>query len=371
MFTFKQLISITAIALSTANTDLYHFDTTFKPQFPSGTHTFSAVGIYQNNLYVTQRGNTSIPPVLTLSTLDGTSINAPWGAKDLEPGGAHGIAVESCHYPCALPTDGSDPLPSLRLWVEDFTNHTLTAFTSQGKKIVQIGTAGVAGNGTAPLQFGNIADAAIASGLENPATHTFEASHVYATDGDGGYANRVVKINIPADGTKLPFTEWATGHVFHNPHSITLHKSSELLIVADREQQALKLLDSKNGDVLGTFNCGLKFGPGYGVPFGVRTLSTTIKAVNYDLLFVASMDDPQDKMYQKISILDVSQLSSATGVDSKCTVIQTINIDPKNYSGPHLLGVDERTGDVYATLVADVPLSTVLRFRLNSFVEEE
>ena len=29
-------------------------------------------------------------------------------------------------------------------------------------------------------------------------------------------------------------------------------------------------------------------------------------------------------------------------------------------------GVDALTGDVYATLVADVPLSTVLRFRLNS-----
>ena len=46
-------------------------------------------------------------------------------------------------------------------------------------------------------------------------------------------------------------------------------------------------------------------------------------------------------------------------------MLQTLTINPQEYSGPHLLGVDDLTGDVYAALVADVPESTVLRFRLN------
>ena len=82
-----------------------------------------------------------------------------------------------------------------------------------------------------------------------------------------------------------------------------------------------------------------------------------------DLLFVASMDNPQDGRWQRISVLDASGLTEAEGAHSPCRVLQTIRIDPKVYSGPHLLGVDERTGDLYAALVADKPLSTVLRFK--------
>ena len=322
----NKLLSITTFLTAAVATDLYHLDTTFVPQFPPGTHTFSAVGVYKQNLYVTQRGNASIPPVLTLSTTDGTSLSPPFGADYLAPGGAHGIAVEICNYACAP----ADPLPFLRLWVEDFTNHTLTALTSQGDLIVQIGTPGFAGNSTDPLQFGNIADAVVVPGASTP---VYEAAHVYATDGDGGYANRVVKINIPADESQLPFTEWATGHVFNDPHSITLHTQSQLLIVADRGQQALKLIDTNNGTVLGIYNCGLQFGKGYGVPFGVRTMVYGGR----DLLFVASMDNPQDHMYQKISVLDVSELNAKDGVHSNCHVVQTIEIEPKKYSGPHLL----------------------------------
>jgi hypothetical protein len=118
--------------------------------------------------------------------------------------------------------------------------------------------------------------------------------------------------------------------------------------VADREQFALKLLESTNGTVLGTFNCGLTFGKGHGVPFGVRTLVFGGK----DLLFVAAMDNPQDHKHQKIFVLDVSGLNANEGVGSACRVVQTIEVDANEYSGPHLLGIDESNGDVYAALVA-------------------
>ena len=175
-----------------------------------------------------------------------------------------------------------------------------------------------------------------------------------------------MKFNVPAHPKSGPVAEfeWSTGHVFKNPHSITLHAGSQLLVVADREQQALKLIRAKDGKVLdGDFNCGLGFGPGGGVPYGVRALKHGRK----DLLFVASMDNPQDHKNQKISILDVSKLNEAAGAQSACTVIQTLAIDPQEYSGPHLMGVDEMSGDVYAALVSDAPHSTVLRFTMRQY----
>jgi hypothetical protein len=344
-----------------AASDLYRLDAAWSPQFPRGAHTFSAVGVYSDRLFVTQRGNSSLDPVLVSDTNTGKWLGS-WGATDVAlalPGrtwGAHGLSVEACESECSP----GDPLPHARIWIEDFTNHTVTSYSSMGKKYEQLGSPGVAGNGTDPVQFGNVADAYVVGGSATRPTL------VYASDGDGGYANRVVKMRVSRRGGSAVedttvATEWATGHVFDNPHSITLHVRSGLLVVADREQRALKLLRSSDGNVLGTWNCGLKFGDGYGVPFGVRALAFHGR----DLLFVASMDNPQDHKYQKISVIDTSQLSSEQGTASACAVLQTIRIDPQEYSGPHLLGVDSATGDVYAALVADVPKSTVLRFRLN------
>jgi len=42
-----------------------------------------------------------------------------------------------------------------------------------------------------------------------------------------------------------------------------------------------------------------------------------------------------------------------------------VNIDPVEYSGPHLLGVDETNVDIYAALVTDDPKSTILRYRME------
>jgi hypothetical protein len=71
----------------------------------------------------------------------------------------------------------------------------------------------------------------------------------------------------------------------------------------------------------------------------------------------------QDGKYQRISVIDTTGLSAAANVDSPCTLLQTIHIDPQAYSGPHLLGIDGQSGDIYAALVADKPHSTVLRFK--------
>ena len=58
-----------------------------------------------------------------------------------------------------------------------------------------------------------------------------------------------------------------------------------------------------------------------------------------DVLFVASMDNPQDGKHQRISVIDVSRLSASAGASSPCAVVQTLAVDPARFSGPHLLGV--------------------------------
>ena len=126
------------------------------------------------------------------------------------------------------------------------------------------------------------------------------------------------------------------------------------------------LLRASDGADLGAWRtCGLRYGV-EGVPFGVRALSRPGSSAHPDLLFVASMDNPQDGKWQRIAILDASQLSETAGARSPCSILQVIDLDPATYSGPHLLGVDQSTGDLYAALVADHPKSTVLRFACAS-----
>jgi len=340
-------------------TALFSLDPSWRPALPAGGHTYSAIGISRTgSAFLTQRGNTSVPPVLVLDTKTG-ALTGGWGSTAVgiatkgnsSTWGSHGVAVED---------DGSGS-GNVRVWVEDFTGHTVTAFTPTGHVLAVVGTKGVAGNGTDPLQFGNVADAAIV-----PPSTPGGRSTVYATDGDGGYANRVVKFSaaLPPPSTALVeasvTVEWVTPHSFSSPHSIALHQRTNLVVVADRGHNATRLLDAATGKDLGVWNCGLDFGL-RGVPFGVRTLARG----PHDLVLVASMDNPQDHKYQYIHVLDASKLSAGFGAASPCQVLQTIEIDPAEYSGPHLLGIDPVSADLYAVLVADAPLSTVLRYRFS------
>ena len=341
-------------------------DTSWQPKWPVGAHTLSGVGVshYHDEpmVWVTQRGNASVAPVLLLNGTNGALIRS-WGqdAVGLDRSGAtptwgsHGITVEECNYDCARGYPDKSPWRSTRIYIEDFTNHTVTGMNADGKSMFVMGTPGTAGNGTSPLQFGNVADGAVRSG--RGARPPFD-SLLYATDGDGGSANRVVKVVVHDDGS---FTEvWATPHMYHDPHSIALHGRSDLLVVADRGHEHVRLLRASDGADLGVWDCGVGYGSG-GVPFGVRTYASG----GADLLFVASMDNPQDGKHQRVSVIDVSGLSADAGAASPCKVVQTLTIDPAEYSGPHLLGVDARSGDVYAALVSDKPRSDVLRFKCD------
>ena len=69
-------------------------DPTWQPKFPPGCHQFSAVGVahVQHGLpwdppdttlvYVTQRGNTSLSPVMAINTTDNSLVTS-WGKQDV------------------------------------------------------------------------------------------------------------------------------------------------------------------------------------------------------------------------------------------------------------------------------------------------
>ena len=54
--------------------DLYELDSHWSPQLPPGAHTFSAVGISYPLVFITQRGNASLPPVLVINASTGALV---------------------------------------------------------------------------------------------------------------------------------------------------------------------------------------------------------------------------------------------------------------------------------------------------------
>ena len=63
----------------------YTLDASWQPRFPAGAHTFSGVAVGKHNsdeLFVTQRGNTSLDPVLVLDRHHGALLRS-WGSDSV------------------------------------------------------------------------------------------------------------------------------------------------------------------------------------------------------------------------------------------------------------------------------------------------
>ena len=113
---------------------------------------------------------------------------------------------------------------------------------ASGKLELVLGTAGQAGNGTFPLQFGNVADVA------------FDTSGaLFVSDGDGGVNNRVVKIGASAPTRySVIWTAGNGGDVegnFSSPHSLAYDGSVRggRLWIADRNHLRVIALDAGTG----------------------------------------------------------------------------------------------------------------------------
>merc|ERR1712217_727267 len=183
-------------------------------------------------------------------------------------------------------------------------------------------------------------------------------SGVPSADGDRGSNNRLERWAAPFG--KPEQVEWVRPDVppshrkaeeYLNPHGICWHEASDRLIVADRDHGRIAIVHPETGLEEGNLTCnalqlGLK-----GKPYGVRTIGNT--------LFVAVADSPQDGQNLFVHIVDISTLST----DRRCSkLLQTIAFTASPVdrndgrvvcNGPHLMGVDRETNDVYVACVAE------------------
>ena len=162
MISLSVLATAAVASASAAAPSLYTLDNSWEPQFPAGSNQLSGVDVVESGghrlVYVTQRGNASIAPVLTLSAETGAFLGS-FGGDIIGKAGAHGIKVQHS----ATPVLGTDKYPNVRVWIDDFTNHALYAFSGAGQHLLTVGTPGKAGNGTSPMQFDHLADSAVAA----------------------------------------------------------------------------------------------------------------------------------------------------------------------------------------------------------------
>lgn len=176
---------------------------------------------------------------------------------------------------------------------------------------------------------------------------------MWVSDGDGGINDRVVRLNtLKGDDDIGVHSSWVVGNngddpsssssdgdFFDSPHSIAFHEPTATLIVGDRDNFRLVLLDAATGSLKGTLNKNC---------FGPPTSSTTAPwgaRVSNDLLYVAVCDSPETGTNQRIMVLDIASLE-----DDQCTVHDSVPVDPEKCLTPHELAVDDN-GDIFLACV--------------------
>ncbi len=117
--------------------------------------------------------------------------------------GVHGITLQWPRPPDRQPRG----VPSVV--VTDTIQHTLIKFSRDGDELDVIGTPGAAGDGLDPIQFGNVAEAAV--GLAG----------VMVSDGDAGVNNRLVGFDLALNVTQYvvgPNSSGTGPAEFSSPH---------------------------------------------------------------------------------------------------------------------------------------------------------
>ena len=159
---------------------------------------------------------------------------------------------------------------------------------------------------------------------------------LYFSDGDGGSANRVVAYAVPPSGTLPGKVRWATpAGTYSDPHSITLHQRTGLLVVANRGMNETRLLRASDGADLGVLDCGFHFEVMGRRSACARSRAAAGTSCSSRRWTTRKTPEPAD------FVVDASGLDASGAAKSTCDVVQEIGI-PTSYSGPHLLGSTQR-----------------------------
>lgn len=188
-------------------------------------------------------------------------LREPFGSSFISsPHGAHVVGPLANGSSFLYVTDVGDGKQGHAIHM--FEVHASSTGTSVPAYLRTFGTAGQAGTGLNPVQFGAVAD--VAGDPDVP-------EYIYVVDGDGGPNNRLLKLNVVSGQV-----EWHVGGpapgagrgAFDVPHSVALQPATAgaaaRLWVADRSNNRTVAL-SLAGEWLGQWNCTRP-----GMPWGVR-----------------------------------------------------------------------------------------------------
>lgn len=202
---------------------------------------FTAVAVEPGTgrVHAAQRNSSFGEPILVFDRL-GHHL-ASWGSNVVAQSGAqwgvHGMNLQ----PDLASANGNE----FFIWITDVIAHTVTAVRPPVAVQRRMGTPQKAGNGTDPLQFGNVADV------------DFGGNRIFISDGDGGVNNRVLAF-ADINATAPMYVRGSKGDElgqFSSPHSVTFHPASDTLFVADRGNNRTQQLSAQTGEPLGEWTC--------------------------------------------------------------------------------------------------------------------
>lgn len=333
----------------------YVIDGKWKPDYPAGVDIFSAVAVSGDRVIVDQRNGKYKDPFIVLDKNSGRVLFS-FGGSDIAMkfNRSNCNSMPSCFGSHGLSVQLADPTVGRledTIWVMDFFNSTILSYNLRGELQARVGRPGK--------------PSADFDKFDHPADCTFRHTSAFCVDGDGGSNNRIER--WAASSGKPEHVEWVRPEIppsqrkleeYINPHGIAWHQDSDRLLIADREHSRIAIVDPESGFEKGNLTCdALQLGS-KGKPYGVRTIG--------NMLFVAVSDSPQDGRNLFLHVVDVSTLKK----DGSCAkLLQTISFAAPGSTreagqvvcnGPHLMGVDHASNDVYLACVAE-PGSNLVR----------
>jgi hypothetical protein len=253
------LSTLLSCAAGLAAAQTYTLQPNFGSGLPRAVSQLTAVALISargagqpTELHVAQRGS-GAPPFIVLDAGSGAFLRS-YGKFDVTLKSPHGIASS---------------FNRSALWVTDIVNGTVLRLDPYSGAVLEL--IGSKGLGTDPPQFSAPADIA-----EGP------AGALWVSDGDGGDANRVLRLSSAAPPSAPPAYALGCGHngtapgCFSSPHSVAFAGALGHVWVADRGNNRLQAFAGDTGALLGEWaaadGCFVPPGasPGGQQPWSVR-----------------------------------------------------------------------------------------------------
>jgi len=246
------------------------------------------------------------------------------------------------------------PGPST-LWVADIVNGTLLQLNPETGEVLEL--VGSKGLGVNPPQFSAPADIALDG-----------AGGLWCSDGDGGQANRVMKLYTSTPNSKPSYvlgcgnTSDAPG-CLSSPHSVSYSSRFSHVWVVDRGNNRLQVFAAGIGTLLGewTAQAGC-FGTLRAQPWGIRVDDSRGRILVADGGPAGNPSGGEPGVVYALEINSGAGWSKDSIGSCQGALLQTLSVPSEATAKPHELAVDPGTGDVYLADIGVPPSVRKYRF---------